>query len=333
MKVLVVGGAGYIGSVTVEHLIARGHDVIVFDNLSRGHRASVPSNVDFVAGDMSSDHDLNNALSKRPDAVMHFAALSLVGESVEHPALYFQNNVVNGIRLLDTMLKHKVHNFVFSSTAATYGEPPESPIREDFPLVPTNPYGDSKLAFEKILKWYSKAYELRYTSLRYFNAAGATETHGEDHTPETHLIPVVLEVARGLRDHATIFGEDYPTRDGTCIRDYIHVSDLAEAHLLAMEHMASNNRSDIYNLGSQQGFSVKEVIEMARKVTGHAIPAKAGPRRPGDPATLVASSEKIKKDLGWNPKKTDLATIIGDAWKWHQKHPKGYAKQETTTRV
>lgn len=333
MKVLVVGGAGYIGSVTVEHLVARGHDVTVFDNLTRGHRSSVPKNVEFIEGDMASDADLNKALGKNPDAVMHFAALSLVGESVEQPALYFHNNVVNGIRLLDAMLKNKVSNFVFSSTAACYGEPSQSPIREDFPLVPTNPYGDSKLAFEKILKWYANAYELRYTSLRYFNAAGATEEHGEDHSPETHLIPVILQVARGLRDHATIFGEDYPTRDGTCIRDYIHVSDLAEAHLLAMEHMAANKRSDVYNLGSQQGFSVKEVIEAARKVTGHAIPAQVGPRRAGDPAELVASSEKIKKDLGWKPVKTDLATIIGDAWKWHQKHPNGYQKQETTSRV
>jgi UDP-glucose 4-epimerase len=324
MKVLVVGGAGYIGSVTVEHLLQKGHEVTIFDNLSRGHSESLPKNVPFIRGDMGSEADLNRALATKPDAVMHFAALIEVGESVQKPAIYFQNNTVNGIKLLDAMREHGVNNFVFSSTAAVYGEPPGSPIDEDFPLVPTSPYGDSKLAFEKILKAYSHAYDMQYTSLRYFNAAGATEERGEDHHPESHLIPILLEVARGLRDHATIFGDDYPTRDGTCIRDYIHVSDLANAHLLAMEHMAANKRSGIYNLGSEQGFSVKEVIETVRQVTGHPIPAKMGARRPGDPAVLVASSKRIKQEIGWQPTRTDLATIVSDAWKWRQKHPNGY---------
>jgi UDP-glucose 4-epimerase len=324
MKVLVVGGAGYIGSVTVEQLLEKGHEVAIFDNLSRGHTEAIPEGVRFVRGDMGSEDDLNRAFEWQPDAVMHFAALSLVGESVEHPALYFQNNVVNGVKLLDAMLRHSVRNFVFSSTAAVYGEPHSSPIFEDFPLVPTSPYGDSKLAFEKILKWYAHAYDMRYVSLRYFNAAGATAERGEDHHPETHLIPVVLQVARGNRDKATIFGEDYATPDGTCIRDYIHVSDLAEAHLMAMEHMVATTKSGVYNLGSEQGFSVKEVIEMVRKVTGHPIPTVVGERRAGDPAVLVASSRKIKEEIGWKPTRTDLATIIGDAWKWHQKFPNGY---------
>lgn len=332
MKLLVVGGAGYIGSVTVEHLLKQGHEVVVLDNLSRGHRASVPDGAKLVEGDFGNDKDLDRAFGNKVEGVMHFGAHSLVGESVEQPALYFQNNVANGMRLLDAMMRSGVRNFVFSSTAAVYGEPPDSPIHEDFPHQPTNPYGDSKLAFEKILKWYSQAYQLRYTSLRYFNAAGATEARGEDHNPETHLIPVILQVARGLRDKATIFGDDYPTRDGTCVRDYIHVSDLAEAHLIAMQHMLGEKAGGIYNLGSQQGFTVKEVIEAARKVTGHPIPTQVGPRRAGDPAELVASSERIKKDLGWKPTRTNLATIIGDAWRWHQNNPNGY-KTETATHV
>lgn len=325
MKVLVVGGAGYIGSVTVEHLLEKGHQVTIFDNLTRGHLESIPPEVECIRGDIGSESELDAAFAAaKPDAVMHFAALIQVGESVEHPALYFQNNVVNGIKLLDSMLRAGVRNFVFSSTAAVYGEPPTSPIDEDFPLVPTSPYGDSKLAFEKILKWYANAYDMRYTSLRYFNASGATERCGEDHDPESHLIPIILQVARGMRKEATIFGDDYPTPDGTCIRDYIHVSDLALAHLMAMEHMVSTKRSGVYNLGSEQGFSVKEVIETVRRVTGHPIPVAVGPRRPGDPAVLVASSKRIQKEIGWKPTRTDLATIVGDAWKWHQKHPHGY---------
>jgi len=325
MKVLVVGGAGYIGSVTVEQLLAQGHEVVVLDNLLRGHRAAVPENVKFIQGDMGNDGDLEQAFKdEQIAAVMHFAALSLVGESVEHPALYFHNNVANGLKLLDMMVKYHVHKFVFSSTAAVYGEPEASPIRESFPLTPTNPYGDSKLAFEKVLKWYSNAYGIRYASLRYFNAAGATERCGEDHDPETHLIPVILQVARGLRDYATIFGEDYQTPDGTCIRDYIHVSDLADAHVRALDYLHSPGRNGVFNLGSEHGFSVKEVIETARKVTGHPIPTKVGPRRAGDPAVLVASSEMARTELKWTPKRADLATIIEDAWKWHQKHPAGY---------
>jgi UDP-glucose 4-epimerase len=250
--------------------------------------------------------------------------LSLVGESVEQPALYFKNNVSNGLILLDTMLKHGVKKFVFSSTAATYGEPQSSPITEDFPNIPTNPYGDSKLAFEKVLKSYARAYGLMYAALRYFNAAGATQQCGEDHDPETHIIAVLLQVATGEKSFVTIFGDDYPTADGTCVRDYIHVVDLADAHLKAVEHLKTPGQSDIFNLGNGNGYSVKEVLETARKVTGHAIPAQIGARRPGDPSTLVASHKKIKETLGWQPKKGSLTDIIGDAWKWKQAHPKGY---------
>ncbi len=320
MKVLVVGGAGYIGSVTVEALVTKGHEVTVLDNLSCGHRNAVPADASFILGDTQSDSDLDQALLGHPDAVMHFAALSLVGVSVQNPALYFQNNVVGGIKLLDAMLRHSVGTLIFSSTCSVYGEPTDSPIDETLPLSPTNPYGDTKLAFEKILKWYANAYSMKYVSLRYFNAAGATTACGENHDPETHLIPVVLQVARGLRDSVTINGDDYQTPDGTCVRDYIHVSDLAQAHLLAMNFLMENDRSAIYNVGSERGFSVKEVIDVVRKVTGHPIPTVTGPRRPGDAAVLVASSKKIKEELGWKPEKTDLDTIIGDAWKWQQSH-------------
>ena len=323
MKILVVGGAGYIGSVTVEQLLKAGHEVVVFDNLLKGHRESVPDGVPFFHGDMGHTADLTKVFEAHTiDAVMHFAALSLVGESVQHPSKYFANNVSNGLVLLDTMLEYGVKKFVFSSTAAVYGEPTEWPIREDFPLTPTNPYGESKLAFEKVLKWYEGAYGLRYCALRYFNAAGATERVGEDHEPETHLIPLVLQVAQGKREFISMFGDDYPTPDGTCVRDYIHVVDLADAHVKALSILGE--RSGTFNLGNGKGFSVKEVVEAARKVTGHPIPAKMAPRRAGDPAVLVASSDRIRQELGWEPKHPDMETIIGDAWKWHQAHPKGY---------
>lgn len=328
MKVLVIGGAGYIGSVTNDALIEQGHEVVVLDNLSRGHAQSVNEKAEFVTGDFGVAADLEKAFAHNPDAVMHFAALSLVGESVEKPALYFENNVAKAWTLLDTMLAKGVKHIVFSSTAAVYGQPERVPIDEDAAQVPTNPYGDSKLTFEKMMKWYAGAYGLSYASLRYFNAAGATEQRGEDHTPETHVIPVVLQVAAGKRENVQIFGEDYDTADGTCVRDYIHVSDLAEAHLLALQHIRKHGGGHIFNLGSEAGFSVKEVIDVARKVTGHPIPAQVGPRRAGDPAKLVASSAKIREQLGWKPKKSDLATIIGDAWKWHNNHPNGYKTEK-----
>jgi UDP-glucose 4-epimerase len=329
MKVLVVGGAGYIGSVTVEQLLADGHEVIVLDNLCRGHKEAVSSKAKFVQGDMGNLDDVNGIFkSESIEAVMHFGALSLVGQSVEEPAVYFRNNVANGITLLDSMLANGVKKFVFSSTAAVYGEPHSSPITEDFPLVPTSPYGDSKLAFEKILKWYANAYGLMYAALRYFNVAGATETAGEEHDPETHLIPLVLQVARGDRPHVTVFGDDYQTPDGTGIRDYIHVKDLANAHLLAVKALKTPGQSSVYNLGSGTGFSVKQIIEVALKVTGKEIPTQIGPRRAGDPSTLVASSQKIQEELGWSPQFGSLETIIGDAWKWHQKNPKGYHREQ-----
>lgn len=323
MKIMVVGGAGYIGSVTVERLLAAGHEVVVFDSLLKGHREAVPEGVPFVHGDMGNAADLEGVFTKHKiDAVMHFAALSLVGESVTQPAKYFHNNVSNGLVLLDTMLAHGIKKFVFSSTAAVYGEPAKQPIEEDDPHNPTNPYGESKLAFEKALKWYEKAYGLRFATLRYFNACGATEGCGEDHDPETHLIPLILQVAQGKRPHIGIFGEDYPTPDGTCVRDYVHVVDLADAHVKALSIL--DERSGTFNLGNGTGFSVKQVIEAARRVTGHAIPAQVQPRRAGDPAVLVASSARIRAELGWNPQYAEIDTIIADAWKWHQRHPEGY---------
>ncbi|MEB3284526.1 MAG: UDP-glucose 4-epimerase GalE [Candidatus Sericytochromatia bacterium] len=333
MNVLVVGGAGYIGSVTVERLLAAGLYPIVFDNLNKGHRASVPAQVPFFQGDMSDRAALDAVFTAyRIDAVMHFAALSLVGESVEHPARYFGNNVAGGLVLLDAMRAAGVTKLVFSSTAAVYGEPERWPIEEDFPHQPTNPYGESKLAFEKALKWYERAYGLRYAALRYFNACGATERVGEDHDPETHLIPLILQVAQGRREHIGIFGDDYPTADGTCVRDYIHVVDLAEAHIQALGVL--EQRSVTYNLGNGTGFSVKQVIEAARKVTGHPIPARVQPRRAGDPAVLVASSARIREELGWVPQRPDIETIIADAWAWHEAHPQGYAPlQQETSRV
>ena len=324
MRVLVTGGAGYIGSVVVEQLIRDGHQVVVCDNLVKGHRASVPPAAEFVQLDLLDTNSLKALLNEtRIEAVIHMAADSLVGESVQQPARYYRNNVVGGLSLLEAMLATNVLRLVFSSTAAVYGEPAKQPVEEDDPTAPTNPYGQTKLTFENALKWYDLAYGLRYASLRYFNAAGATERCGEWHDPETHVIPIVLQVAAGKRREVEVYGDDYPTRDGTCLRDYIHVIDLAHAHIMALGLL--NERSAIFNLGcGGDGYTVNEVIAIAREVTGKQIPARYGPRRPGDPAVLVASSERIKRDLGWSPQYQDLRKIIGSAWNWLQAHPDGY---------
>jgi UDP-glucose 4-epimerase len=316
MRVLVTGGAGYIGSVVTEELVNDGHDVVVYDNLSKGHRGAVVEGAAFVEGDLLDADKLRQTLNdNRTDAVIHMAAFSLVGESVEKPAKYYQNNVVAGLVLLDTMRDCGVSRIVFSSTAATYGEPEKQPIVESDPTNPTNPYGESKLTFERAMNWYERAYGLRYASLRYFNAAGASEKCGEDHDPETHIIPITLQAATGKRPHVEIFGDDYPTADGTCIRDYIHVIDLARAHILALDVLSE--RSAIYNLGcGGDGYSVRDVIETARRVTGKDIRVRMGPRRAGDPAVLIASSDKIKSELGWQPQFQDLGVIIESAWKW-----------------
>ena len=325
MRVFVTGGAGYIGSVVTEQLIGDGHEVVVFDNLSKGHRQAVVEGAKFVEGDLLDADQLRQTLNDhRIEAVIHMAASSLVGESVEAPAKYYHNNVVAGLTLLDAMHDCGVTKIVFSSTAATYGEPESQPIFESAPTAPTNTYGETKLAFERAMHWYERAYRLRYASLRYFNAAGATEKCGEDHDPETHIIPITLQAATGKRSHVEIYGEDYPTSDGTCIRDYIHVIDLARAHILALGVLTE--RSGIYNLGcGGDGYSVRDVIDTARRVTGKDIPVRMGPRRPGDPAVLIASSDKIKKELGWQPQYQDLGMIIESAWRWMQTHPTGYS--------
>jgi UDP-glucose 4-epimerase len=323
MKVLVTGGAGYIGSVVVEQLIKHNHEAVVYDNLSKGHAAAVAEGATFIKGDLLDREQLTRALSDHGvEAVIHMAASSLVGESVKKPHDYFNNNVIAGLTLLDAMLTVGVKKLVFSSTAATYGAPETVPITEEVPVNPTNPYGESKLAFERLLRWYDEAYSLRYVSLRYFNAAGASERCGEDHDPESHLIPNVLRAAAGKLSHVNVFGEDYDTPDGTCVRDYIHVIDLADAHILALNVAAE--RSEIYNLGYGSGYSVAEVVEMARQVTGHWITTEAAPRRAGDPPVLIASSDKIRRDLGWNPRHSELDQIIASAWRWHQAHPNGY---------
>ncbi|HWF88119.1 MAG TPA: UDP-glucose 4-epimerase GalE [Pyrinomonadaceae bacterium] len=324
MRVLVTGGAGYIGSVVTEELVKDGHEVVVYDNLSKGHRGAVVDGADFVEGDLLDADRLRQTLKdKRTDAVIHMAAFSLVGESVENPAKYYHNNVVAGLVLLDAMRDCGISRIVFSSTAATYGEPESQPIFESAPNNPTNPYGETKLAFERAMHWYERAYGLRYASLRYFNAAGASEKCGEDHDPETHIIPITLQAAAGKRAHVEIFGDDYPTPDGTCIRDYIHVIDLARAHILALDVLSE--RSAIYNLGcGGDGYSVRDVIETARRVTGKEIPVRMGARRAGDPAVLIASSDKIKSELGWQPQFQDLGLIIESAWRWMQKHSEGY---------
>lgn len=328
MNILVTGGAGYIGSHTVLELINRNHRVVVLDNLSKGHRAAL-GGVELVQGDTSDTVLLKELFKKhRIEAVVHFAASSLVGESVRQPADYYHNNVVKGLALLDAMAESGVQCLVFSSTAAVYGEPVEVPIPEEHPTVPTNPYGATKLALEGAMGWYGRAYGLRCASLRYFNAAGADPSGeiGEDHDPETHLIPLVLKSAMGLIPHLEIYGTDYPTPDGTCLRDYIHVSDLAAAHALALDALASGTPSAVYNLGNGNGYSVLEVIKTAEEVVGRPIKVKYGPRRPGDPAALVASSRRIMDELGWQPRFADLKTIIETAWRWHSGHPAGFGK-------
>jgi UDP-glucose 4-epimerase len=317
VKLLVTGGAGYVGSVCAAHLVEGGHEVVVLDDLSTGHRDAVPPAARFVEADLARAAD--EVLAEGFDGVLHFAAKSLVGESVERPGLYWRGNVVTTVELLDAMVRHGTPRLVFSSTAATYGEPDQVPIPEDAPTRPTNPYGASKLAIDNAIGGYARAHGLAATSLRYFNVAGAHGRVGERHLVETHLIPLVLQVATGRRESVQIFGDDWPTPDGTCIRDYIHVDDLAAAHLLALTHGRPGEHA-IYNLGSGSGFSVREVVEVCRDVTGHPIPAVVAPRRGGDPAVLVASSAAATAELGWRPEKTDLTTIVGDAWRFAQEH-------------
>ena len=329
MKLLVLGGAGYIGSHTATELLDNGHEVVIADNLVTGYREAVPEKATFYQGDLRDKDFLVDLLKKeKVDAVIHFAAFSLVGESVTNPLKYYENNLYGTKVLLDAMIETGVDKIVFSSTAATYGEPENIPILESDRTCPTNPYGETKLAMEKMISWAAKAHGLHFVSLRYFNACGAHKSGkiGEAHNPESHLIPLVLQVPNGKREFVSIYGNDYDTPDGTCIRDYIHVTDLAKAHILAVEYLMNGGESDIFNLGNGVGYSVKEVIETARKVTGHPIPAKEEARRAGDPARLVASGEKARKILGWEPEIKDLADIISSAWKWHKAHPNGYDK-------
>ncbi|MFD1606468.1 UDP-glucose 4-epimerase GalE [Oceanobacillus luteolus] len=331
MSVLVLGGAGYIGSHAVHQLIDQGEEVVVVDNLTTGHRSAIHPQVTFYEGDLRDLDFISSIFAKEKiDAVLHFAANSLVGESMEKPLQYFDNNVYGTQVLLQAMVEANVKYIVFSSTAATYGEPKTVPITENLPTNPTNTYGETKLTMEKMMKWTESAHGIKYVSLRYFNVAGARETAeiGEDHRPETHLVPIILQTALNQREYMTIFGDDYDTPDGTCVRDYVHVEDLIDAHLLALEYLRNNGKSDIFNLGSNQGFSVKEMIETARTVTGKEIPVKIGKRRAGDPSTLIASSEKAKRILGWNPTRTDITKIMEDAWNWHSTHPTGYGKED-----
>ena len=327
MRLLVLGGAGYIGSHTAVELLDRGHEVVIADNLITGYKQAVPKEAVFYQGDIRDYNFLNNLFKKEKiDAVIHFAAFSLVGESVTNPLKYYENNLYGTKVLLQAMIDNNLDKIVFSSTAATYGEPENIPILESDRTCPTNPYGETKLAMEKMMKWSANAYKLRYVSLRYFNACGAHKSGklGEAHNPESHLIPLVLQVPNGKRESVSIYGTDYDTPDGTCIRDYIHVTDLAEAHILAVEYLMNGGESNVFNLGNGVGYSVREVIETARKVTGHPIPAVEIPRRAGDPARLVASGEKAKTVLGWEPKITSLEDIIRSAWVWHSTHPNGY---------
>ena len=321
MKILVVGGAGYIGSVCAELLLDQGHGVTIFDNLSEGHRRALDPRAEFVEGDLVDRQLIEKTLAKQqPDAVMHFAANALVGESMQNPSKYFRNNIANGLNLLDAVISAGVEKIIFSSTCAIFGPPERVPIDETMTPRPINPYGESKLAFEKILRWYGEIHGLKFVSLRYFNAAGASAKFGEDHRVETHLIPNVLKVALGQKPTVEIFGTDYETPDGTCIRDYIHIVDLARAHILAL----NATKGDFYNLGTGGGASVRDVIDSCRKITGRNIDIVEKPRRPGDPPRLIASSEKIKRELGWQPQFQSLDAIIESAWKWHQKFPRGY---------
>lgn len=320
-NVLVVGGAGYIGSVMVFMLLEEGYRVTVFDSLERGHRKAVDPRAAFCHGDLKDRARVREVCREtEPWVAMHFSAYALVGESMEHPSRYFRNNFSAGLNLLDALVEVKTQRIVFSSTCATFGEPESLPITEGNRQAPTNPYGESKLMFEKALRWYDELHGLRYTALRYFNAAGATAHLGEDHDPETHLIPNVLKVALGQREAVSVFGTDYPTPDGTCIRDYIHIEDLCRAHLLAMRQEGSST----YNLGNGAGYSVMQVIETAREITGHPVPVRAEARRPGDPPCLVGSAEKIRRELGWQPGLPDIRDIVRSAWDWHRQHPRGY---------
>ncbi|BCA85529.1 UDP-glucose 4-epimerase GalE [Enterococcus saigonensis] len=327
MSILVLGGAGYIGSHAVDQLITKGYDVVVVDNLLTGHKEAIHKDACFYEGDVRDKAFLENVFKKETiDGVIHFAASSLVGESVEKPLKYFNNNVYGMQILLEVMQANNVKNIVFSSTAATYGEPKVVPIKETAETDPKNPYGESKLMMEKMMKWCDTAYGMKYVALRYFNVAGAKSdaSIGEDHDPETHLVPIILQVALGQREALQIFGDDYKTPDGTCIRDYVQVEDLIAAHILALEYLKAGNDSNVFNLGSNNGYSVKEMLEAAREVTGKEIPAKVAPRRAGDPATLVAASDKAKEILGWQPAYTDIKAIIKTAWDWHVSHPHGY---------
>ncbi len=327
MAILVLGGAGYIGSHTALELVKAGNEVVIADNLVTGYRKAIPEGAKFYEGDLRDSDFLDNLFhQEKIDAVIHFAAYSLVGESVTNPLKYYDNNLYGTKVLLEAMVKNNVGKIVFSSTAATYGEPENIPILESDRTCPTNPYGETKLAMEKMFKWTAEAHGLRYVSLRYFNACGADEsgTIGEAHNPESHLIPLILQVPNGKRETISIYGTDYDTPDGTCIRDYIHVTDLAQAHILAVQYLNNGGESDIFNLGNGVGYSVREVIETARKVTGHPIPATETSRRAGDPARLVASSEKAKKILGWKPVHDSLEEIISSAWNWHKNHPNDY---------
>jgi UDP-glucose 4-epimerase len=330
MAILVCGGAGYIGSHTVSELLDRGEEVVVVDNLQSGHKAAVLEKATLCVGDLRDEKFLERVFQEyKIDAVIHFAADSLVGESVTVPLKYYENNLYGTLCLLKVMQKYDVKKIVFSSTAATYGEPKNIPILETDPTIPTNPYGETKLAVEKMLKWADEAHGIKHVVLRYFNVAGAHMNGilGEDHSPETHLIPIILQVALGQREAISIFGDDYDTEDGTCIRDYIHVTDLADAHILALNKLKKDDTSAIYNLGNGNGFSVKEVIEVVRIVTGHPIPAIVAPRRVGDPGKLVASSEKAMRELGWRPQYATLEAMVLSAWEWFQKNPTGYPKQ------
>lgn len=322
MKVLVTGGAGYIGSITSKLLLDHGHAVTIFDNLETGHLEAVDPRARLIEGDLRNAADIDAAIQNiRPEAIVHFAAYALVGESMEHPGLYWENNVSAGINLVNAAVRWKVGRFIFSSSCATYGSPASLPITETTPQVPENPYGETKLMLENILRWTQERHDMQTVCLRYFNACGSAGTLGEDHAIETHLIPNVLNTALGLKKRIDIYGTDFPTPDGTCVRDYIHVKDLAQAHLLALESEVDG----AYNLGTGHGYSVKEIIEAARAVTGRTIRARTCARRPGDPAALVASAEKAKLELGWEPVHSDLETIIRDAWNWHKANPQGYA--------
>jgi UDP-glucose 4-epimerase len=325
MKILVTGGAGYIGSIVTEELINQGDEVVVLDSLLTGHQEAVHPSADFVQGDLSDRKTLKALFDAHAfDGIMHFASYTLVGESMEHPFLYLGDNVRNALNLLEEAIEHGVKRFILSSSANLFDKPERMPIDEQERIVPGSPYGESKNIIERILYWLDHTHGLRYAALRYFNAAGASPTaeRGEHHDPETHLIPIVLQVALGQRDKVVIFGDDYPTRDGTCVRDYIHIIDLAQAHILALRALDQGSRT--YNLGNGQGYTVKEVIDTCRQISGHPIPAEVGARRPGDPAILVASSERIRDELGWEPQYPDLHTIVEHAWRWHRAHPNGY---------